>query len=413
LKIIHEESKALGKILDETVPEFLKTNITHWPLVDIRCSDVLSSVKAKSEKQFGIDLNLEKSNENGWIKADSYLFFRGLLFILYQICKETGKSVLDCRIYKKDRFINIDFSWEGKPISSRTIRNWEDKNLDVENETIPVPFEEVVRHHEMEIWSQSDLINTKRGTSLLRMMLPAVEIDRRYEYEENLPNISVSQERGFDFYDFDLFNQPGQNPELDNLPLTGLSFTVFDLETTGLDPKIAEIISIGAVRIINGRLLHDEIFDQLIDPKQRIPVESTRVHGITQEMVQNQPTIGKVLPDFKEFVEDTILVAHNAAFDMKMLEMKEPATGIRFINPVLDTLLLSTVIHPSQKKHEIETIARRLGIRMVGRHTALGDAITTGEIFIKFIPLLQNSGIVTLKDAREASQKSYYTRLKY
>ena len=113
------------------------------------------------------------------------------------------------------------------------------------------------------------------------------------------------------------------------------------------------------------------------------------------------------------FTEDTVLVAHNAAFDMRMLQINEAETGVKFINPVLDTLLLSAIVHPSQQDHDLEAIAKRLGVSIIGRHTALGDAITTGEIFIKLIPLLAKMGIYTLKDARKASRKTYYSRIKY
>ena len=130
-------------------------------------------------------------------------------------------------------------------------------------------------------------------------------------------------------------------------------------------------------------------------------------------MLEGQPPIDQVLPKFHRFSEDTILVAHNAAFDMRMLELKEQETGIKFINPVLDTLLLAAVVQPAQDNQNLENIAARLGISIVGRHTALGDAIATAETFLKFIPLLAKQGIHTLKDARLASQKTLYARLKY
>jgi len=239
------------------------------------------------------------------------------------------------------------------------------------------------------------------------MLLPLAAPDRP-------PAFHPSRDSRPEYYDFDLFNQPDQTRELDDLPLRKLTYTVFDTETTGLDPSAGdEIISIGAVRIVNGRLLASEIFDQLVDPQRPITEASARIHGIRPEMLQGQPTLKPVLSAFHRFCEDTALVGHNAAFDLRFLQLKEEATGVRFTQPVLDTLLLSAVLHGDLESHVLEAIAERYGINVVGRHTAVGDAIVTGEIFLRMIPLLEGRGIVTLRQAREASQRTLYARVRY
>jgi DNA polymerase-3 subunit epsilon len=215
------------------------------------------------------------------------------------------------------------------------------------------------------------------------------------------------------FYEFDLFHRQASD-DLGGESLRRLTYVAFDTETTGLEPAQGdEIIQLGAVRIVNGRIIPGEMIDQLIDPKRSIPEASVAIHGITPKMVANQPTIGQVLPHFHRFAEGAVLVAHNAAFDMRCLQLKETQTGVRFDNPVLDTLLLSTIIHPHQESHSLEEIATRLSLTNIGRHTALGDAIVTAEVLLKMIPLLEARGIMTLNDALQASTRSPYARISY
>ena len=108
-----------------------------------------------------------------------------------------------------------------------------------------------------------------------------------------------------------------------------------------------------------------------------------------------------------------MLVGHNAAFDMRFLQLKEAQAGVRFEQPVLDTLLLSAVVHAEQASHSLEEIAARLGVEVVGRHTALGDALVTAEVFLRLVPLLAERGLHALGAARAAAVKTYYARLKY
>jgi len=239
---------------------------------------------------------------------------------------------------------------------------------------------------------------------ILNDIFPHPEIENRIQAFQRKPAISsVIPHKSSDF---NLFKK-------NNGLLSNLTYTVFDTETTGLFIYEDEIVSIGAIRIVNQRLLYEEFFDTLVDPKRQIPIRSTRVHGIHPEMVIGKPSINKALPIFYKFAEDTVLVGHNVAFDMSMLNKNEKNSGIKFSNPVLDTLLLSEVVHPYHQDHQIEKICKRLGVKVEKRHTAMGDAITTGRIFLKLIPLLAEKGIYTLKDAEEASKNTYYGKLKY
>lgn len=266
----------------------------------------------------------------------------------------------------------------------------------------------VLRHHGIDLLTHAGKAGSNE--SYLRILIPAASPKTVVPFKRPtlLPvNRPV-------FFDFDLFNRPEVYPDLDDRILADLSYTVFDTETTGLDPRGGdEIISIGAVRIINGKMLEEESFERLVNPQRMIPWSSVQIHGIQPQMLERQPSIAQVLPKFYNYVEGTVLVGHNVAFDMRLLQEKEAATGIRFGNPVLDTMLISEVVNPTQQRHDLEAIADRLGVVILGRHTALGDAIGTAEIFLKMLPLLDGLGIQTLKQAREASQESYLARLKY
>jgi len=131
------------------------------------------------------------------------------------------------------------------------------------------------------------------------------------------------------------------------------------------------------------------------------------------EALAGQPTILEVLPVFHAFARDTVLVAHNAAFDMRFLQLKEAASGLRFDQPVLDTLLLSAWLQPNQESHGLEAIAERMGVAVTHRHTALGDATVTAEVFLRQVALLQSKGVHTLGQARSAALQTYQARLRY
>lgn len=292
-------------------------------------------------------------------------------------------------------------------MSNETVMSWEMDAMRFGTERTPLTVRDVIERHGGEMWFERDRV---RHQAFFRFLLPLASVQGPVES-------ALGDESSYsrpEYYDFDLFQMDEQGSALDDRPLSELAYTVFDTETTGLNPAGGDaIIQLGAARIVNGKLLRQETFEQLVDPGRHIPEASIPIHGISQDMVAGKPRIAQVLPVFHAYAQDTVLVAHNAAFDMRFLQLQEATTGIAFHQPVLDTLLLSAVVHPHQESHRLEAIAERFNITILGRHTALGDALVTAEIWLRLIPLLQEQGIHTLRQAREAAQKTYYARLKY
>jgi DNA polymerase-3 subunit epsilon len=402
--IIGEEAQRLSARLDATGSEYADSLRTEWPLEEMRGSDLIAAARRRIESRVGLPTKLEHVDESLWLKVDSYSLMQGIAYLVNRLRDEFGIREIRFGLEAAGQFAHLDVIWSGAPLGVETTMSWQTDPMAAGGEASPLTLKQVVERHSAEIWYQ---IHKPSQREYFRIAIPLTQPE---EATWSPPAAASRPE----FYDFDLFHPAGQTPEQDDRPLAHLSYTVFDTETTGLSPSAGdEIVSIGAVRIVNGRLLEHEVFEQLIDPRRDMSREASRITGIEASMLENQPTIDKVLPAFRTFCEDTVLVAHNAAFDMRFLHLKAEATGVRFTQPVLDTLLLSAVIHPQLDSHGLEAITERMGINPIGRHTALGDAIMTGEVFLRLIPLLAQRGIRTLGEAREASQRTYLARIEY
>jgi DNA polymerase III subunit epsilon len=403
--IIGEEAQRMSADLDGAAGQFADSLLTEWPLEDMRGADFISAARRRIEARLGLPTKLEAVDESIWMKVDSYSLMQAVTYLASRLQGEFGIREIRFALAAADQIAHLDVIWTGAPLGSETTMAWQTDALELGGEACPLTLKQIIERHNAEIWYQ---IHKPAHREYFRIAMP---VTRPEETPWSAPPAVESRP---EYYDFDLFSQPGQTPELDLMPLSALNYTVFDTETTGLKPSEGdEIVSVGAVRIVNGRLLDHEVFEQLVDPRRAMSPEAGRITGIDAAMLENQPTIDRVLPAFGQFCEDTVLVAHNAAFDMRFLRLKEEATGVRFAQPVLDTLLLSAVIHPDLESHSLEVIAERMGVSPIGRHTSLGDAIMTGEVFLRMIPLLAEQGIRTLGEAREASQKTYFARIDY
>jgi DNA polymerase-3 subunit epsilon len=405
LNVVGDEATKLSQQLDQTMLEFSDSMKTRWPLEDILAIDVIAAAQRRIEEKLQLATKSEELDDALWIKADSFSLVFALVSLASKLQDHYEPRELRFRLTSENNLVYLDLIWAGPAMSSETFYTWERETLQIGSETSPLTLREVIDRHGGEIWYQREIAAHR---AYFRFVLPVTKPEIEQEHEV--------RKRGSgrpEYYDFDLFNFEDKSIDLDH-KLSELTYTVFDTETTGLEPSNGdEIIQIGATRIVNNRLLRQEVFDQIIDPECPLKPESIPIHGISEDMVRGKPNIDLVLPSFYEFCEDTVLIAHNAAFDMRFLQLKEERTGIRFSQPVLDTLLLSAVAHPNQESHRLDVILERLGIQIESRHNALEDAIATAEVFLKLVPLLEEKGIFTVRQALEASAKTYYARIKY
>ena len=177
------------------------------------------------------------------------------------------------------------------------------------------------------------------------------------------------------------------------------SFVVFDLETTGFSAAKNKIIEIGAVKVVNGSIT--ERFSTFVNPKVPIPYEIEQLTHITDDMVLDAPMIHEILPQFMEFCQNAVMVAHNADFDMSFIRHNCDLLGLECEKTVLDTVALARVLLPSLNRFKLNTIAKALNISLENHHRAVDDAACTAEIFTKFVEMLRERGIETMENLEQ------------
>ncbi len=189
-------------------------------------------------------------------------------------------------------------------------------------------------------------------------------------------------------------------PISETAPLSELTFVGFDTETTGLSPLTSRLVELSGVKFgHDGTVL--STFSTLIDPESEIPPDATRIHGITQDMVDGKPTYAEAVPDFFRWAggTDVVLAAHNAQFDIGFLETAMARLGLDApTHPVLDTLNLSRRLLPKAPNHQLQTLSEHLGLESGGFHRALADSYHVRDLLVRllsFIPEVETWGALT------------------
>ncbi len=172
------------------------------------------------------------------------------------------------------------------------------------------------------------------------------------------------------------------------------TYVVFDLETTGLSPNVHKIIEIGAVKVTDGKIV--DRFSKFVNPKVPLPFAIEELTKIRDDMLVNEPEIDQILPAFMEFCKGSIMVAHNAEFDMGFIRKNCEDLGLPCAFTVVDTVSLARYLLPNLNRFKLDTVAKELHISLKNHHRAVEDAECTAEIFVKFVHMLEGRGIYDL-----------------
>ncbi len=383
---IEQESQALAAQVEQLTHLVEAHQLSQSSLEETWSNDLCSALKAQLVQQ---KVSLTPIGIPAWMKVDGPALLALLQLLIKQLSSAQQVKAVELEVLLGNRRVYLDLSWSGEPLSEQQLQQW--RSLPLFDEPLSPRIEDVLEQHGADLWS----LPPQRSGEPPRLRLPLPASRRGIE---PLPRPAPRPE----FHDFSIADLPAPSSDLANMPLQQLEMVVFDTETTGLDLRRGDkIISLAACRILNGRLLADDAFDQRVNPQRPIPPESTAIHHLTDTDVEQSPPIEVVLPRFRHYVGNGVLVAHNAVFDLLALQLSESGEQSEFTMPVLDTLLLSRAIDPSLEGHGLDALAERFELSFPPgtRHTALGDARVTAELLLVLLPRLASRGVQTLGDA--------------
>ncbi|MBL4938238.1 DNA polymerase III subunit alpha [Clostridium sp. YIM B02515] len=218
-------------------------------------------------------------------------------------------------------------------------------------------------------------------------------------------------------YGVEAYLAPDKKPSVTNPKGQSIDATycVLDLETTGFSPVTEKITEIGIIKYEGGKVI--DSFSCFVNPEKSIPAKVVEVTNITDDMVKDAETIEVVFPKMLDFIKDSVLVAHNAEFDVGFLRHNAKVLGYDFHFTYVDTLSLAKEIFPEFKSYKLGRIAKNLGIKVEVAHRALDDVDTTVKVFKIMLEKLKERGAETLEDidiygSDETARREEYKKVK-
>jgi DNA polymerase-3 subunit epsilon len=399
---IDQEAMKLSEPLDGLEDRIHRELEDQWPQRVVIGADLVAAIERHVNSLLSVNMDVSVPLEPVRLRADSYAIARCHIFLIGQLRQFAHADDLALRLEASAGSVSLILEWTGAPLDMEALREWGMRNVFTDLHGASMTLFEVIEAHSGAIWPQSVGVG---GRNSMSIVLPSGEPEAAVVAK------ALEEDAADHAFDFGLGARGANNGSWIDVALSAINYTVVDTETTGLQPDGGdEIIAIGAVRIINGRILRREVFDTFVNPRVPISKESFTVHGISEDMVRGQPRIEDVLPALHSFCADTIIVGHNVDFDMRFLTNAAKKIGLEFNNPILDTLRLEYLVNRNQPDKDLSVVAERLGIAAGGRHTALGDALTTAEVLLALMPMLEQAGYKTVGEAQVGSDRTPYAK---
>jgi len=307
--VIRDEVQRMGARLHEVAERDVQAQKTRWPLEDMAGADLLAAARQRIESSLQCRVDVDAVDAALWLKVDSFSLLQALGHLAARLVDEYGVRVLRLRLAPASGRTHLDLAWQGLALSTETVTAWETDAMRSGAQSSALTVRDVLERHVGEIWFQRD---RARHESFFRLLLPAAEPTTGALGDgSNVPaRVDPAGVRSRpEYYDVDLCRDAGPERALADRALAELTCTVFDTETTGLDPSHGDrILQIGAARIVAGKLRRNECFEQLVDPQRPVSEASIAIHGLDAAMLAGQPSIAQVLPLFHAFARDSVLV---------------------------------------------------------------------------------------------------------
>lgn len=391
LAAMKDEIEQLDAILVDLASRFDSCRADGWPMAPVDAREFAASLRRLLSSE-DIPLDVEASALT--VRCNAFDMVSLLAHIAQKVAAEAHARNLRLVIREAGDAAEIRLGWQGRALTETELERWLAEPVD--GSPGGLSANAILAAHATTLAPGGKEENASVSVFLRPIQqLEATPADTPFSV----------------VYDFDLLSR-AQSERMAESRLDDLAYVVFDTETTGLFPERGdEIVQIAAVRIVNGKRVPGETLDLLVNPGRSIPRASSAIHGVTDAMVVDAVSVQEAVERFHTFAHDAVIVAHNAPFDMAFLWRREAELGVRFVNPILDTVLLSAAVFGLSENHTLDDLVNRLGVDLPQnqRHTAMGDTLATAEVFIKLKRILQAKGMDRLSEV--LSEVKRYDRL--